>query len=353
MLSLNDREWKDFFIEDIAEIFSGRDIYDDERVSGNVPYISSSSENNGVCHFISNSNETLEAACISVNRNGSVGYAFYHPYKALYSNDCRKLRPHVRNRYVAIFLAKQITGQRGKYSYSHKMGTRRLKRQKILLPIDSDGQPDYAFMEQFIKERERKILRDYAEYVEQQARCSEKVTPLKEKEWKFFNLSDIFSINSTSSGIDKIRLVKGNGKGLYPYITRKGSNASNNGIDDFICQQPGRGTDEGCCLTVGLDTQTVFYQPADFYTGQNIQILRNANLNAFNAEFVIPLLRNTLSIFSWGGNGATLARLKRSKIALPVNAGGQPDWDYMERYVKQKIRAIQLRYLQRKLEENG
>lgn len=38
-LSLESRSWNAFFIEDIAEIVSGRDIYEKERLDGLVPYI--------------------------------------------------------------------------------------------------------------------------------------------------------------------------------------------------------------------------------------------------------------------------------------------------------------------------
>ncbi len=43
--------------------------------------------------------------------------------------------------------------------------------------------------------------------------------------------------------------------------------------------------------------------------------------------------------FNWGGNGATLTRLKRSRIMLPVNSKGEPDYKYMKdymRYLEQK-----------------
>lgn len=40
----------------------------------------------------------------------------------------------------------------------------------------------------------------------------------------------------------------------------------------FVTEQPLHyKVDEGNVITIGLDTQTVFYQPASFYTGQNIQ----------------------------------------------------------------------------------
>lgn len=108
-----------------------------------------------------NSNETLEEGCLSVNRNGSVGYAFYHPYKALFGNDTRKLVPYCKNKYVCLFMAKSITLQKDKYGYGLKMGTGRLKKQSILLPANSDGSPDYAFMERFMKTQEVKLMELY------------------------------------------------------------------------------------------------------------------------------------------------------------------------------------------------
>ena len=150
---LNQKDWKEFFVEDVVTILPGRDIYDAERIPGKTPYVSSSSVNNGICHFVNNANDTLEANCISVNRNGSVGFAFYHPYEALFSNDCRKLRPKYESNYISLFIATQITAQRNKYSYGYKMGTARLKRQKIMLPTTDNGTPDYDYMEQYVRQQ--------------------------------------------------------------------------------------------------------------------------------------------------------------------------------------------------------
>lgn len=38
--------------------------------------------------------------------------------------------------------------------------------------------------------------------------------------------------------------------------------------------------------------------------------------------------------FNWGGNGATLGRMKRLEIMLPVTDAGMPDYKYMEQYTK-------------------
>ena len=99
---LTDVEWKEFFIEEVAEICSGKDIYERDRTIGNTPYITATANNNGIGYFVRNENKTMESNCISVNRNGSVGYAFYHCYEALYGNDTRKLNPIIKNKYTAI-----------------------------------------------------------------------------------------------------------------------------------------------------------------------------------------------------------------------------------------------------------
>jgi len=158
---LEEKEWREFAIESIGEIVSGKDIYSEERIDGNTPYISATSKNNGIGYFIGNSNKTLEENCLSVNRNGSVGYSFYHPYKGLFSNDCRKIRLKYDSTLVGFFIANQITKQKNKYNYGYKMGTGRIKRQKILLPINTKNEPDYTYMEQYIKNMKYKKIKQY------------------------------------------------------------------------------------------------------------------------------------------------------------------------------------------------
>ena len=155
---------------------------------------------------------------------------------------------------------------------------------------------------------------------------------LANKEWKEFIIGKTFDIYSTSSGIDKIKLI--NFEGNIPYITRTDKN---NGYDMFVGTQISKyKTDKSNVITIGLDTQTIFYQKSFFYTGQNIQILNFKELNKYNACFLIPLLKKQMTKFNWGGNGATLTRLKKTKILLPVNSKGEPDYAFMENYMKQK-----------------
>ena len=156
LTKLEDKEWGEFWLEDIVDIKSGIDIYEKERVDGNIPYITAKSVDNGIGYFVSNTNKTLESDCISINRNGSVGYAFYHPYSALFGNDTRKLVQKNKNKYNSIFITRCLINQKEKYGYGYKMGTERLKRQKLLLPINKLGKPDYGYMKKYMQIEEIK-----------------------------------------------------------------------------------------------------------------------------------------------------------------------------------------------------
>ena len=164
---------------------------------------------------------------------------------------------------------------------------------------------------------------------------------LNDREWKTFFICDIFSLESTSSGIDGNKLSKEQGD--IPYLTRTDLN---NGFKSFVGQQAEKyKRDSGNCITIGLDTQTAFYQPHSFYTGQNIQVLTNDKLNKYNAMFFIPLLHNAMGSLNWGGNGATLGRLKKKKIIVPITDEGIPDYAFMENYIREREYKLKQKYI--------
>lgn len=172
---------------------------------------------------------------------------------------------------------------------------------------------------------------------------------MKDVEWKAFKIDELFEISATKSGIDKNKLNTKTGN--IPYITRTDLN---NGINMFVSERQlcGHNIDDGNVITIGLDTQTVFYQERQFYTGQNIQILKNEYLNKNIASFIIPLLKLQLRKFNWGGNGATLGRLRRSNVILP-SKNGKPDYEFMQKYVlnnKEKQNQKLIRYYQQKID---
>ena len=158
---MKDCRWKEFFVEDVGTIMSGQDIYDRERLEGDNPYVTATALQNGIGYFVGNTNETLSEGCISINRNGSVGYAFYHPYKALFGNDTRRLIPECKKRWASFFITRAITQQKDKYGYGLKLGTDRLKKQIIMLPVNDNDEPDYEYMEEYMRNIEYRLISRY------------------------------------------------------------------------------------------------------------------------------------------------------------------------------------------------
>lgn len=161
---IDSHEWKPFIVKDIADVYSGHDIYAQERISGSTPLVTAVGVNNGIGYFVGNDNDSRAEGSISVVRNGaSVGKAFYHKYSALYGNDCRRMKlKNVQSEYISLFITQVIRMQKEAFSYSRKLGTDRLENLKIMLPVTETGTPDYDFMELYGK---LMFLRKYNQYL--------------------------------------------------------------------------------------------------------------------------------------------------------------------------------------------
>lgn len=144
-------------------------------------------------------------------------------------------------------------------------------------------------------------------------------------------ITDVFeSMAASKAWYDKSKLCL-SGVPVFPFVSRT---KASNGVDSF-CPRQDKAPEAGNAMTIGLDTQTIGYQPVPFYTSQNIQVLRHERLNESNALVLSSLIQEQMGKFSWGGNGATLGRLKKTRIMVPAltTADGtfEADWDGMDR----------------------
>ena len=181
MLNLNDREWKAFPFSKIFNIKGG--FYNKKPVAdskGNIPFAGATEANNGLTQFCSyneiektsktgdgnNANidkKIFQGNCIAVTNNGSVGYAYYQAHAFTCSHDVNPLylRNAKLNRSLALFLINSIQMQRVCFTYVRKWRPKRMKKSRMMLPINELGNPDYSFMEQYIKEREAQLIKRY------------------------------------------------------------------------------------------------------------------------------------------------------------------------------------------------
>lgn len=144
--------WKSFRLSDLFDVSTSNDSNLQNSNLGKTPYVASSSENNGITAHI-DAVPSQKANTMTIARNGSVGSVFYHAYPYCASpDDVRILSPKFElNKYNALFLKTVIEKEKYKYAYGRKLGTKRIMQMIINLPVDNDGNVDFAYMESFIR----------------------------------------------------------------------------------------------------------------------------------------------------------------------------------------------------------
>jgi hypothetical protein len=143
-------------------------------------------------------------------------------------------------------------------------------------------------------------------------------------------LGDLFTFERGRCGSAEKLLEKGN------EISYIGAKKENNGFMYAVLRDEKFVTKGNCIVFIGDGQGSVgysTYQEKDFIGSTTLSMGRNANLNKYNALFIITLLDKERFKYSFGRkwNGE---KLKNTKIKLPTDALGNPDWQFMEDYIK-------------------
>lgn len=158
--ALEDREWREFpFSQVFSKIQRGKRLRKEDHIEGDIPYVSSTASNNGIDGFIGNKERVrVFSNCISLANSGSVGSAFFHQYRFIASDHVTGLGKDGVDTYAHLFLLPIISRLSEKYSFNREINDTRIAREKLLLPVTSDGTPDWAFMSAFMQRVEQEGL---------------------------------------------------------------------------------------------------------------------------------------------------------------------------------------------------
>ncbi len=153
-IELNVKNWKNFKIIDLFDIKKGERLVKEERIEGNIPLITATSENNGVVNYISyeefKENKKIFRDKLTIDMFFNV---FYHNYEYFSDDNVHSLIPKniSLNKYICLFLATILKNLQYKYDFGRQVRLQRLDLDEIKLPIDKHGNPDWIFMEEYIK----------------------------------------------------------------------------------------------------------------------------------------------------------------------------------------------------------
>lgn len=174
---LHIKQWAAVAIPDIfGKIQRGKRLKNADHMPGNIPYVSSTANNNGVDDYVTVTEGTrVFKNCISLANSGSVGTAFYEPFDFVASDHVTHLERKNASKYLYLFLATMLEKQKSNFNFNREINDARIQKLQIMLPITGDGQPDYEYMEQYSKNMMLKKYKQYLAFLD----AKEKETPAK------------------------------------------------------------------------------------------------------------------------------------------------------------------------------
>lgn len=312
-MSLNTKEWSWYKLIDIfGNCERGTRITKESREKGDIAFVTAGELNEGVSEYISNDEAKTYSNCLTIDMFCN---CFYHGYQFKCDDNIIVVQNEHLNYYVGTFIACIITNDRYKFSYGRQYRQADYYEHMIKLPRSKNGNPDWDYMENFIK---------HLKYKKITTRNISDKEQLNTKEWKDFLLNDYFDI---MPGIyhypDEYSF------GNTPYVS---ASNENNGIKEYIDLEPDF---KGNCIVTGKVGCTAFYQQDDFCATSDVNIfVPKFKLNQYIGLFIVSVI-NFSENYKWSyGRQCRSGDSKQIVIKLPCSKNGSPDWDYMTEYIK-------------------
>ena len=326
LAGLEEVEWKEFKFTDIfTKIQRGKRLTKGNQVEGDIPYISSTATNNGVDNFISNEDKVRKFDnCLTLANSGSVGSCFYQQYEFVASDHVTALQNKDFSKGVYLFLSSVIKRLEEKYSFNREINDARISRETVILPVDTTGNPNWQYMEDYVKRLELEQIENILEYIYIYRTISFHRDFQKSKsiEWKEFWLEDVCEIQPG------VRLTQSDMvEGERPFI---GATEFNNGITAFV-SNTNKSLDSNV-LGVNYNGSVVksFYHEYECIFSDDVKRLKVKDTNYQNKYIYLFLKQVILQQerkYAYGYK-FNASRMKRQKIMLPVLEDGNIDFEY-------------------------
>ena len=323
--------WKEFRVGDLFDIhptkaykLTNAQLLDD----GDYPVIANSAYNNGIGGYSTKEptekgnmvtfSDTVDANTIFYQPNDFVGYPHVQGLYPLMYED--KWNEYTYSFFVSVFRGSAIS--KG-FDYGNKFRRDIAVDLSIKLPATSDGQPDWDYMESYMKSA--------VEEAEKSLDVLEKADNTKHlidvSGWGEFKIDDLFDIDT---GNDLILFKAEDGD--IPVVSHS---AENNGIQKRVGSIPNR-TLYDHTNTLSLADRgnfKCFVQDEDFYIGTRVKaLIAKTKVSKLCMLFLTTMIDSLAIHFSYKDNAT--GSLGKHIIKLPITSTGEPDWQYMEDYMK-------------------
>lgn len=342
-------KWQPISIQDIFTSIDsgkahGRNHLHEDPV-GRLSYLSAKRNNNGVSAFLQEEETAADLKqpgnCIGFIKNGdgSAGYAIYKSEPFVSTSDVLFGYAPWLNTFTGLFFVTAQDKIQDKYSHGYKRTRERLNSDRVMLPVNDAGEPDYEFMEKYAAQLRDQLLERYRVFLDQQLSklIQHSIPSLGEKVWAEFNLSDIFTRMQRGKRLKKADQTPGN----VPYVS---SSAVNNGVDAFIEIAPKSRVFSDCIsLANSGSVGKAFYEPFEYVASDHVTMLQRNGATSFEYLFLVTVIEQQKSNFNFNRE-INDVRLRSLKVMLPTTEDGAPDYQYMAQYAENLMMKKYLRY---------
>lgn len=330
--------WKEFWLRDLFEFkLPQGDLQVKQVEDGDIPLITPSAFNNGLLQRVSaDSNSTLFSAnTLTVDMFGNAYYQEEEYYVTAHGHVNVLLPKILLNKNNGMFIATAIRSMfLKKYGFSEMCTQKVLNNEKVKLPVTADGKPDYAYMDQYMRD----VTKEAEASIENLRRADKTKETIDIHSWKRFHLYDegLFDIDMGTK-LDRVKMTR-----IKPEINFVGRANTNNGITGRVDRLADVQPYEAGNLTLSLGGEylgSCFIQPDAFYTSQNVVVLLPKWDMPFSVkQFVATMIfRESRTYYK-----AFIDELNRHiktdfSFFLPVLSDGNPDWNYMDTYMSEML----------------
>lgn len=329
--------WKEFHLYDIFDIDMGNKMDRGKMSDGTIAFVGRTANNNGINarvgkvidHEKYGTVEPYEKGCITLALGGSIGSCFIQEEPFYTSQNVAVLMPKTSHSdYALRFITSVITHSvlHGKYEAFTEELNKHIKTDFVVsLPATSDGQPDWDYMESYMKA----VMEESEKSLENLKKANDTKHLIDVSGWGEFDITELFDM-SLPKGDLQVKKVE---DGDIPLITPSNFN---NGMIQRISEHSKSTLYDKGSLTVDM-FGNAYYQEEDFFVtahGHVNVLIPKMVLNVYTGTFLASTIR-TMFFDKYGFNEmCTQKVLKAESIWLPVTSTGKPDWQYMEDYMK-------------------
>lgn len=330
--------WKEFHLYDIFDIDMGNKMDRGKMYDGTIAFVGRTANNNGinarvgkvVNHKKYGTIEPYKKGCITLALGGSIGSCFIQEEPFYTSQNVAVLIPKTnQSDYALRFITSVITHSvlHGKYEAFIEELNKHIKTDFVIsLPATSDGQPNWQYMEDYMKA----VMEESEKSLENLMKADDTKHLIDVSGWGKFSCKELFECKNTGNILARDVI---NGSGDTPYVTASGYN---NGVVAYI-DASNYEIIKGHCILVGGKTFTITYQKDDFVSNDshNFTIrVKDYDISDLDYLYLVSMIYTYFGQkYSWN-DAVTKDKLFNESIPLPITSTGEPDWQRMENYMR-------------------